>query len=246
MEDGNSWLREAVTKGVNELFAARIRKLDKISLKALLDHINPFMAGAVYSDDDMIDQALAGNVHISTGSMFGREFFEPIFRRVPGMLQIGEHQADFESHTNGRVVRYSLKSGPYQQNTGEKENGVERLKKWKRMMRTHREPGELVAVVGTCYGAPKDIERDGVRYLNGPALWEYATGDPEFFRRLAAVLEEIQPECAVLRERYIVAYDRTLRRLKADYDREWRRKTGAIDISRLAKVLDQVTGGTRS
>jgi hypothetical protein len=88
------------------------------------------------------------------------------------------------------------------------------------------------AVLGTCYGKSRIVEKGIYRKICGQRFWEFISGDPNLY---ITIIEPLGYEAKRHNDNYLIERNNTYNRFVRDFTNEYCDEVGRIDWARLVK-----------
>ncbi len=163
-----------------------ISSLKVLELNTILKRKNPYLfrAKSLNTSEALIKSILEAYISSSEEGMFGG-LLEQIAIFVCQQAYNGTKSAaegiDLEFSNNGVKYLVAIKSGPNWSNSSSLKKLKENFVKAKKILGTNSAKGNVVPVIGCCYG--KDSKPDKGEYLRycGQQFWEFISGDEDFY-----------------------------------------------------------------
>jgi hypothetical protein len=229
-------LQNLIGKCLQDFYERRVRKLEKLKLKAILRRKNPYLFKALGTQkaSEIVEQILIAYIGASDETIFGDAFFEPIARIAAGAQVSDAEGVDFIIETKDRIIAVALKSGPNIYNASQKKRqSQEFLALRSRLYKLNKQFDPMLA---HAYGrARSEPTKDTVyRRRSGEDFWTEITGDTDFFRKLIRLMKE---EPIKHKQKYDPAWDAAINRFSAEFIRDFCFENGNIDWEKLVQFV---------
>jgi hypothetical protein len=225
-------LERKIGELLDEFYQQRLMKINKLNLKEILGRKNPYLFRAlgVQSASEIVHSILSAFSSSSDETIFGNIFFEPLAAFVPGGAASPSEGVDIAIETANQYKAIAVKSGTVVFNAQSRKKQIDNFKSLEarlRKLRKHFDP-----IVGYCYGRKKSRHADNFRELAGQEFWQELTGDPEFYKKIIALMKD-KPQQNL--RKYKEAYDAALNRFVRDFILDFCNPEGSIDWDKLVQ-----------
>ena len=204
----------------------------------MLKRKNPYLfrATGITNAPELIEGILTAHSTSSDETIFGEEFFEPIFKVITGAQIAGIRGVDFTIETGDSFQAISLKSGPNAFNSDQvlklNSNFEDLERSLKATLRSVRKT--FIPVMGCGYGKTNSPPSRKRKYykLAGQAFWNEITGDPDFYLKLIELMRD-KPDKHY--EIFKSAWDRAVNRFVKQFSQDFCDDDGNIMWSKLVQ-----------
>lgn len=228
--------RNFIEQCLDDFYASRITKIDKLSLKEILCKKNPYLFKALNTEraSEIIEQIVTAHITASDETMFGSQFFEPIAKKVSGGVVSPSEGVDMAVETDNTYSAYSVKSGPTPLNASAKKRQNDEFGSLRnRLLKLHKQFDPILAYsYGKKIAPPNDKKM--YRVVAGQLFWEELTGDSEFYIKMVTLMQDIPKKHM---EKYKPKYDASLNRLTVEFSKEFCQNDGSIDWEKLVRFV---------
>lgn len=227
-------VHRAVGVALTEFYTSLTQKLDKLSLKDVLKRKNPYLyrAKGINNATEIVDRILAAYVSSSEETIFGNTFFEPLAIAVSGGQKAVTEGIDITVDKDNTIYSIAVKSGTSVFNADSRKRQEQNFQSaQKRAQQAHK---AFFPVVGYGYGK-KTIRRGKERFykeLAGKDFWEWLTGDPLFYTKIAGYMGTQPEEFAA---RFEEAYNHAENRMVRSFTLEFCGEDGSINWDSLIR-----------
>ena len=182
-------IRHYVISHISEFHEARVNNLNKLKLKKVLAHKNPYLFRAKDTETAESIVRTIVDAFLSSGeeTIFG-DWLEglAIFvnQQVYGGSKSGAKGVDLEFDKDECHYLVAIKSGPNWGNSSQIKRLVDEFKSAKKTLRTSRSNIRVEAVNGCCYGKDRNPDKGDYYKYCGQDFWEFISGEPELYTEL--------------------------------------------------------------
>jgi len=225
----------AIADAIRNFYDALTNKIDRISIRDVMRHKNPYLfrARAVESATEIVDAVLRATVSSSEETIFGNLFFEPLALAVSGGSKSAAQGLDIDiaNPVANEIIGIAVKSGTSIFNSSSKKKQDDDMRKAR--IRIQQKRGiHFKGIVGYGYGKKKSGTRGSYIFeeLAGQAFWEFLTGDPDFYKKIAAYMNGAPAHYAAsFKNHYNMAENRLLKQFVDSFCKD----DGSIDWDKL-------------
>jgi hypothetical protein len=231
-------LQTLISKGLQDFYERRVRRLEKLRLKDFLRRKNPYLFRALGTQkaSEIVEKILTAYIGASDETMFGEAFFEPIARIASGAKVSDAEGVDFVVESGDRVLAVALKSGPNIYNASQKKRQSQEFSALRnRLYKLHK---QFDPMLGHAYGRAKTRPTKDLIYrrCSGQAFWAEITGDPDFYLKLVRLMKE---EPARHKQKYTPAWDAAINKFTVEFVKDFCFSDGRIDWEKLVRFVSE-------
>ncbi|MBR6575969.1 MAG: hypothetical protein IKK73_02440 [Akkermansia sp.] len=228
-------IRRYVIDNIGAFHQARLYNLNRLKLKKVIAHKNPYLFRAKNADTAEFIVRSIVDAFLSSGeeTIFG-DWLEGlaiyICHRVYGGRKSSARGVDLEFDKEGCHYLVSIKSGPNWGNSSQIKKLTEEFKSAKITLRTSRHRMNIVAVNGCCYGRDKFPDKGDYFKYCGQDFWAFISGEEDLYTEL------IEPLAAQAKERndeFSQQYSRKINLFVREFIDEFCRADGSIDWEKI-------------
>lgn len=206
-------------------------------LKQLLKKKNPYLFKAKNLNFplDLVSSILDASLSSSEEEIFGR-FLEDLAIFIVQKTANGRKSTttgiDLEFETENILYLVSVKSGPNWGNNSQQAKQRENFEKAVRTAKQSHHTGEVVAVLGICYGKTKtNMQIRGAMKVVGQNFWYMISGDTSLYKE---IIEPLGEDARKHNEAFHEERERIVGRFTAEFSREFSRE-GLVDWQKLVE-----------
>jgi hypothetical protein len=231
----NDELRALITQSLIAFYNRRLECLGTLKLRQVLLRKNPYLFKAIGTRNayEIVNEILKAYLTASDEGLFGDAFFEPIAKAVSGGVVSPSEGVDIAIETKDRYKAISVKSGPNPFNSSQVKRQNDEFETLRRRLAKLRK--QFDPILGHAYGKKSTpaTKIKVYRDVSGQRFWKELTGDPEFYIRLIALMEEeiIKKH----REEYRDAYEDAMNRYVREFTNEFCEDGGRVDWAKLLR-----------
>lgn len=230
-----------VRDNIGSFHEARIKNLQSLKLKTLLQNKNPYLfrAKSLNSAADLVDALLEARLSSSEEGSFGK-FLEDLATFVA--METGGGQ---KSPANGididltrRGVRYliSVKSGKNWGNSSQHKTLKLHFMDAVKIIRQSKHVGQLQPTLGICYGRFKTINNGLYLHIGGQSFWHLLSDSPDFY---TDIVEPLAFDAEKHDEHFKEEKSNTFNRMTREFTIEFCDQAGAIQWSKLVEFVSR-------
>jgi len=236
-------LRRKIEAFVRENIVAfhrwRSNSVDLISLKTLINNKNPYLFRAKNLNvaADLVEAVLSARLSSSEEGVFGK-FLEDLATFVAETTGHGQKSGiegiDIEVPRNGVRHLIAVKSGRKWGNAQSKAKQKQDFRRAIQVIKQSKHAGEVVAVLGICYGNFRTKHTGEYLHIGGQSFWHLLSGDPNLYVDIVDPLgHEAQRHDDEFQQHLGNLKDRLTKELADRYCHS----NGAIDWPKLVKAV---------
>ena len=225
----------AIATAIRNFYDALTNKIDRVSIRDVMRHKNPYLyrARAVVSATEIVDAVLRATVSSSEETIFGNLFFEPLALAVSGGNKSTAQGLDIDiaNPSANEIIGIAVKSGTSIFNSSSKKKQDEDMRKARTRVQQSRGV-HFKGIVGYGYGRKKSGSKGSYIFeeLAGQAFWEFLTGEPDFYKKIADYMDGAPAKYAAsFKEHYTLAENRLLKQFVDAFCKD----DGSIDWDKL-------------
>lgn len=226
---------QAVSVALTEFYDALTKKLDEVNLDKILKRKNPYLyrAKGINNATQVVESILSAYISSSEETIFGNTFFEPIAIAVSGGQKAVTEGVDITIDKNNTIYSIAVKSGTSVFNADSRKRQEQNFQSaQKRAQQAHK---AFMPVVGYGYGK-KRIKPENEKFykeLAGKDLWEWLTGDSDFYTKIISYMGTRPDEFA---SRFEDSYNKAQNRMIRDFTIKYCKSDGSIDWNQLIEL----------
>lgn len=229
-------LEALIKQCLNDFYERRIAKLEKLRLRQVLKHKNPYLFRALGTEiaSDIVKKILEAYISSSDESIFGDAYFEQVARNLPRITFSEGKGADLRLDEAATVHSYALKSGPNPFNSSQKERqNTEFLEMKSRLMKLRK---QFDPVLAYAYGRKNKASSGKYIYResSGQEFWREITGDDGFYLKLITLMKD---EPLKRMEKYKSDWDATINRFATEFGEDFCFQNGHINWEKLTQFV---------
>lgn len=212
-------LQTLISKGLQDFYERRVRRLEKLRLKDFLRRKNPYLFKAL-------------------GTQKASEIVEKLLTAYIGASDA--EGVDFVIESGDRVLAVALKSGPNIYNASQKKRQSQEFSALRnRLYKLHK---QFDPMLGHAYGRAKTRPTKDLIYrrCSGQAFWAEITGDPDFYLKLVRLMKE---EPARHKQKYAPAWDAAINKFTVEFVKDFCFPDGRIDWEKLVRFVSESADG---
>lgn len=205
-------VKKYVEENIGSFHAKRLRSLEKLKLKTILQRKNPYLYKAknILTFQDLVKNILDAHLSSQEEGLFG-EFLEGlaifICSKVYGGRKSSTEGIDLEFEKDKIKYIVSIKSGPNWGNSSQIKKMVDQFKKAKKTLGTNTAKVNIVAVNGCCYGRDNKADKGEYLKLCGQSFWEFISGKSNLYKE---IIEPLGHKAKEQNEDFLKAYSQIL------------------------------------
>lgn len=228
---------EYVNQYIGTFHARRLARIQDWTLNRILTRKNPYLFRAknITSAAELISSVLDATISSSEEELFG-EFLEQLAIFVNEITFGGQKSPSpgIDLDFARDEVRYlvAVKSGPNWGNSSQHADLEVRFKNALKVLRQSPHITHVQAVLGTCYGKSRTVEKGIYRKICGQRFWEFISGDPKLY---ITIIEPLGYEAKRHNDNYLIERNNTYNRFVRDFTNQYCDEVGRIDWARLVK-----------
>lgn len=224
----------AIGDALTEFYTSLTKKLDELSLNDVLKRKNPYLyrAKGINNATQVVDGILAAYVSSSEETIFGNAFFEPLAVAVSGGQKAVTEGVDITVDKDNTIYSIAVKSGTSVFNADSRKRQEQNFQSAQR--RAQQAHKAFFPIVGYGYGK-KTTRRGSERFyreLAGKDFWEWLTGDPRFYTKIAEYMGTRPEEFSA---RFEEAYNHAENRMVRAFTLEFCDEDGSINWDSLIR-----------
>lgn len=230
-------IRHYVVSHISEFHEARVNNLNKLKLKKVLAHKNPYLFRAKDTETAESIVRTIVDAFLSSGeeTIFG-DWLEglAIFvnQQVYGGSKSSAKGVDLEFDKDGCHYLVAIKSGPNWGNSSQIKRLVDEFKSAKKTLRTSRSNVRVEAVNGCCYGKDRNPDKGDYYKYCGQDFWEFISGEPELYTEL---IEPLAADAKVRNDEFKKQYSIKINLFVREFLESFCREDGSIDWEKIVK-----------
>lgn len=230
-------IRHYVVSHISEFHEARVNNLNKLKLKKVLAHKNPYLFRAKDTETAESIVRTIVDAFLSSGeeTIFG-DWLEglAIFvnQQVYGGSKSSAKGVDLEFDKDGCHYLVAIKSGPNWGNSSQIKRLVDEFKSAKKTLRTSRSNIRVEAVNGCCYGKDRNPDKGDYYKYCGQDFWEFISGEPELYTEL---IEPLAADAKVRNDDFKKQYSIKINLFVREFLESFCREDGSIDWEKIVK-----------
>lgn len=230
-------IRHYVISHISEFHEARVNNLNKLKLKKVLAHKNPYLFRAKDTETAESIVRTIVDAFLSSGeeTIFG-DWLEglAIFvnQQVYGGSKSSAKGVDLEFDKDGCHYLVAIKSGPNWGNSSQIKRLVDEFKSAKKTLRTSRSNIRVEAVNGCCYGKDRNPDKGDYYKYCGQDFWEFISGEPELYTEL---IEPLAADAKVRNDEFKKQYSIKINLFVREFLESFCREDGSIDWEKIVK-----------
>lgn len=230
-------IRHYVVSHISEFHEARVNNLNKLKLKKVLAHKNPYLFRAKDTETAESIVRTIVDAFLSSGeeTIFG-DWLEglAIFvnQQVYGGSKSSAKGVDLEFDKDGCHYLVAIKSGPNWGNSSQIKRLVDEFKSAKKTLRTSRSNIRVEAVNGCCYGKDRNPDKGDYYKYCGQDFWEFISGEPELYTEL---IEPLAADAKVRNDEFKKQYSIKINLFVREFLESFCREDGSIDWEKIVK-----------
>ncbi len=237
----NKELMQLIGEHLHEFYQRRMQRLEKLELKQILKHKNPYLFKAMgaLNANEIVAGILTAYLSSSDEGIFGDAFFEPIAKAVSGGVVSPSEGVDIAIETPSVYKAISVKSGPNPFNSSQRKRQDDEFRALRQ--RLTKLGKQFDPILGHAYGQQKpkpSKSKINYRDVYGQAFWEELTGDPDFYLKLVRFMET--DVISGHRQEYERAWNNALNKYVREFTIDFCDESGAV----LWEKLVQFNSGT--
>lgn len=190
-------LERLIRQCLSNFYSRRIKALDGLDLKKILQRKNPYLfrANGIANAPEMINELLQAHITSSDENLFGEEFFEPICKALAAASHIAAAPGvDFVIEAEDSYEAVAMKSGPNALNASATRKQSQEFEEMRRSLNAtlRRVRKAFIPVMGCGYGRADSPPTQSRKYrkLAGQAFWEHVTGESDFYLKLVRLMRD--------------------------------------------------------
>ena len=230
-------IEKFVADNIGAFHGARLKKLQKIKLDAVLRRCNPYLMRAKRLEvaGDFVKTLC--DVYLTHGeqTIFGN-FLEEIALFVVKKLRKGRKSGiegmDLEFVHGGAHYIVSIKSGPNWGNSSGIKKQAELFSRAGKTIRQSSSASHVRAVLGCCFGRDNNPDKGGYHKFCGQDFWKFISGDDRLY---LDIIKPLGYEAKLRNDEFNKAYAQVLNIAVGDFTREYC-NGGIIDWEKLVKL----------
>lgn len=230
-------IRHYVVSHISEFHEARVNNLNKLKLKKVLAHKNPYLFRAKDTETAESIVRTIVDAFLSSGeeTIFG-DWLEglAIFvnQQVYGGSKSSAKGVDLEFDKDGCHYLVAIKSGPNWGNSSQIKRLVDEFKSAKKTLRTSRSNIRVEAVNGCCYGKDRNPDKGDYYKYCGQDFWEFISGEPELYTEL---IEPLAADAKVRNDEFKKQYSIKINLFVREFLESFCKEDGSIDWEKIVK-----------
>lgn len=230
-------IRHYVVSHISEFHEARVNNLNKLKLKKVLAHKNPYLFRAKDTETAESIVRTIVDAFLSSGeeTIFG-DWLEglAIFvnQQVYGGSKSSAKGVDLEFDKDGCHYLVAIKSGPNWGNSSQIKRLVDEFKSAKKTLRTSRSNIRVEAVNGCCYGKDRNPDKGDYYKYCGQDFWEFISGEPELYTE---IIEPLAADAKVRNDEFKKQYSIKINLFVREFLESFCREDGSIDWEKIVK-----------
>jgi hypothetical protein len=218
---------------------SRIDKLNKLELKKVIRHKNPYLFKAknVETAQDIVKGILDAFLSSSEEGIFGN-WLERLAIHINDQVYQGRKAGiegidlDFDKDENRYLV--SIKSGPNWGNSSQVKKMISEFETARKRLATSGNRSNIICVNGCCYGKSNDMSEyksSGNYYkVCGQRFWDLISGDPELYLK---IIEPLGYEAEKMNKEFDHLYSQVINRLTKKFLDDFCFDDGSINWEKL-------------
>ncbi len=230
-------IRLYVVSHISEFHEARINNLNKLKLKKVLAHKNPYLFRAKDTETAECIVRTIVDAFLSSGeeTIFG-DWLEGlaiyVCQQVYGGTKSSAKGVDLEFDKDGCHYLVAIKSGPNWGNSSQIKRLVDEFKSAKKTLRTSRSNIRVEAINGCCYGKDKSPDKGDYFKYCGQDFWEFISGEPELYTEL---IEPLAADAKTRNDDFKKQYNMKINTFVREFLDSFCRADGTIDWEKIVK-----------
>lgn len=230
-------IRQYVVERIGDFHQARLENLNKLKLKKVLAHKNPYLFRAknVETADVIVRNIVDAFLSSGEETIFG-DWLEGlaiyVCQRVYGGGKSSAKGIDLEFDKDGCHYLVSIKSGPNWGNSSQIKRLVEEFKSAKKTLRTSRHHMNIVAVNGCCYGKDKSPDKGDYFKYCGQEFWAFISGEQNLYTEL---IEPLATQAKERNEEFNVQYSNKINLFVKEFIDLFCASDGSIDWDKIVR-----------
>lgn len=231
-------VEEYVACNIKYFHEARLNKLGKISLKALLSKKNPYLYKAknLCTPQEVVEALASAFMSSAEETMFG-DWLEQLAIFVAGKVYGGYKSTstgiDFEMDKDGIHYIVSVKSGPNWSNSSSHKTMLDNFARAKRIYRTGGNNLPCEAIEGCCYGRDQKPDKTTHYKLCGELFWSFISGSDKMYTE---IIEPLGTNAHHHNSEYHKEYKRMISRFSKDFANSYCDENGDINWAKIVMM----------
>ena len=228
-------IRQYVVDNIGAFHQARLDNLNRLKLKKVIAHKNPYLFRAKNADTAEFIVKSIVDAFLSSGeeTIFG-DWLEGlaiyICQKVYGGCKSSAKGVDLEFDKEGCHYLVSIKSGPNWGNSSQIKKLIDEFKSAKKTLRTSRHNMNIVAVNGCCYGKDKSPDKGDYFKYCGQEFWSFISGEADLYTEL---IEPLATQAKERNEEFSVQYANKINLFVREFIDEFCAEDGSIDWKKI-------------
>ncbi|MBR3926990.1 MAG: hypothetical protein IKJ58_09515 [Akkermansia sp.] len=230
-------IRHYVVSHISEFHEARVNNLNKLKLKKVLAHKNPYLFRAKDTETAESIVRTIVDAFLSSGeeTIFG-DWLEGlaiyVCQQVYGGTKSSAKGIDLEFDKDGCHYLVAIKSGPNWGNSSQIKRLIDEFKSAKRTLRTSRSNIQVEAVNGCCYGKDKNPDKGDYYKYCGQDFWEFISGEPELYTEL---IEPLAADAKIRNDDFKKQYSVKINLFVREFLETFCKEDGNIDWEKIVR-----------
>lgn len=228
-------IRQYVSLHIRDFHEARLNNLNKLKLKKVLAHKNPYLFKAknVETAESIVRTIVDAFLTSGEETIFG-DWLEGlaiyVCQQVYGGTKSSAKGIDLEFNKEGCHYLVAIKSGPNWGNSSQIKRLVDEFKSAKRTLRTSRHNIQVEAVNGCCYGKDRSPDKGDYFKYCGQDFWEFISGEPSLYTEL---IEPLSTDAKFRNDEFISQYNKKINIFVREFIESFCREDGSIDWEKI-------------
>lgn len=228
-------IRQYVVTHISEFHEARLNNLNRLKLKKVLSHKNPYLFRAKNTETaESIVRTIVDAFLISGEETIFGDWLEGlaiyVCQQVYGGFKSSAKGIDLEFDKDDCHYIVSIKSGPNWGNSSQIKRLVEEFKSAKKTLRTSRHNIRVEAVNGCCYGKDKSPDKGDYFKYCGQDFWSFISGEPNLYTEL---IEPLATDAKLRNEEFNLQYSKKINVFVREFIDQFCCDDGTIDWEKL-------------
>ncbi|MBR5522112.1 MAG: hypothetical protein IKV82_01395 [Akkermansia sp.] len=228
-------IRQYVASHISEFHEARLNNLNKLKLKKVIAHKNPYLFKAKNTETaesivrTIVDAFLSSGEETIFGDWLeGLAIF--VCSEVYGGFKSSAKGIDLEFDKEGCHYIVAIKSGPHWGNSSQIKRLVDEFKSAKKTLRTSRHNIRIEAVNGCCYGKDRSPDKGDYFKYCGQDFWEFISGETNLYTEL---IEPLSTDAKERNEEFSIQYSKKINLFVHEFIESFCDSDGAIDWEKI-------------
>lgn len=228
-------IQQYVSSHIREFHEARLNNLNKLKLKKVLAHKNPYLFRAknVETAESIVRTIVDAFLSSGEETIFG-DWLEGlaiyVCQQVYGGTKSSAKGIDLEFNKNGCHYLVAIKSGPNWGNSSQIKRLVDEFKSAKKTLRTSRNNIRIEAVNGCCYGKDRSPDKGDYFKYCGQEFWEFISGDSSLYTEL---IEPLSTDAKLRNDDFLSHYNKKINIFVREFIESFCLKDGSIDWEKI-------------